>query len=61
MYLPFTSSGNIKSPNVQLQIELPSILDLAKGAVGDKLKDELNKKIPGGAGDAINKGLKKLF
>lgn len=61
MYLPFTSSGNIKSPSVQLQIELPSILDLAKNAIGDKIQDELNKKIPGGAGDAINKGLKKLF
>ncbi len=59
--LPFTSSGNIKSPNVQLAITLPSILDLAKGVIGDKLKDEIKKKLPAGVDDVINKGLKKLF
>ncbi len=59
--LPFTSSGNIKSPNVQLNANLPSILDLAKGVIGDKLKDEIKKKLPAGVEDAINQGLKKLF
>lgn len=65
IYIPFTSSGNIKSPNVQIQIEIPSILDLAKDVLGDKLKDEIKKKlptgVPTGVEDAINKGLKKLF
>jgi hypothetical protein len=59
--LPFTSSGNIKSPNVQLAVTLPSILDLAKGLIGEKLKDEIKKKLPAGVEDVINKGLKKLF
>ena len=61
IYLPFISNGNIKSPFVKLNVELPSISELTKDLVGDKLKDELGKKIPAGVSDSINKGLKKLF
>ncbi|HMV45134.1 MAG TPA: hypothetical protein PK079_23290 [Leptospiraceae bacterium] len=61
MNLPFTSSGNIKSPNVQLDVSLPSILELTKGIIGDVIKDELKKKLPPGATEVINNGLKKLF
>lgn len=59
--LPFTSTGSIKSPNVQLAVTLPSILDLAKGLIGDKLKDAIKEKLPAGVEDVINKGLKKIF
>ncbi len=59
--LPFTSNGNIKSPNVSLMIELPSLLEFGKGILIDKAKEEIKKKLPAGVNDAINQGLKKLF
>ena len=59
--LPFTSNGNIKSPNVSLMIELPSLLEFGKGVLIDKAKEEIKKKLPAGVDDAINQGLKKLF
>ncbi|MCC5816237.1 MAG: AsmA domain protein [Leptospira sp.] len=49
--LPFKSTGSIKSPNVSLGINLPSIAGLLKGAV----KDALKGKIPDGAKDALKK------
>ena len=48
--LPFTSSGNIKSPTVRLGVVLPSIADLLKGQVGNLVKGKLN--------DAISKNPK---
>lgn len=41
--LPFSSSGDIRSPTVRLAVQLPSLADLLKGQLGDLAKGKLNK------------------
>jgi hypothetical protein len=57
--LPFQSTGNIKSPNVSLKVELPSISDLlqagAKKAVSDAIGKQMKGKVPDAAKDALKK------
>lgn len=60
LYIPFESSGDLGNPQVTVGIELPSILDmtkdLIKNKIGDELQKELDKKIPGG-GNLLKKFL----
>ncbi|MCR9142344.1 MAG: hypothetical protein NXI24_08830 [bacterium] len=67
IHLDFTSKGALRNPNVDLLVNLPELSDIIKSAGGDilkgKLDAEINKVLPGGAGeqgkklidDALNK------
>lgn len=51
--LPFTSSGDMGSPNLALAVTLPSLADLLKGAIKNEIKDKLKSQIPGPAKDVL--------
>lgn len=53
--LPFRSTGNIKSPNVTLGVELPSITGILTGAGTKAVKDAIKSAIPNEAKDVLNK------
>lgn len=53
--IPFSSSGNLKSPTVNLDLSLPSLTDLGKSAAKKAISDAIDKKVPGEAKDALKK------
>ncbi len=53
--LPFRSSGDLKKPQVTLDLELPSIRSLLKGAATQALKDTLQKNVPKEGAEVLKK------
>ncbi|MBL8019361.1 MAG: AsmA domain protein [Leptospirales bacterium] len=53
--LPFSSLGNIASPDVKLLAEIPSLNEILTGGIKDALQNKLDSKIPGAGKEILNK------